>query len=68
MTPGSEARGFEFVGWKSPTPVIPAEAGIQAIPETKTNLDAGVRRHDKLSFCLEEERFQPATRPRSAKT
>jgi hypothetical protein len=34
-------------------PVIPAEAGIQAVLELepKTNLDAGVRRHDELHFA-----------------
>jgi hypothetical protein len=34
-------------------PVIPAEAGIQAALELEpqTNLDAGVRRHDKLHFA-----------------
>jgi hypothetical protein len=40
------------VDWKSTlAPVIPAEAGIQAVfeHELKTNLDAGVRRHDELS-------------------
>jgi hypothetical protein len=32
-------------------PVIPAEAGIQAVFgfELKTNLDAGVRRHDEIA-------------------
>jgi len=34
--------------------VIPAQAGIQAVfePELKANLDAGVRRHDKLLLHL----------------
>jgi hypothetical protein len=34
---------------EGPLPVIPAEAGTQAILELelKTNLDAGVRRHDE---------------------
>jgi len=35
-------------------PVIPAEAGIQTVfeLELKTNLDAGVRRHDEHSLRL----------------
>jgi len=44
-----------LVDWKSTLdPVIPAEAGIQAVfeLELKTNLDAGVRRHDELSLRL----------------
>jgi hypothetical protein len=48
--------GSEFTHWKStPISVIPAEAGIQAVSELehKTNLDAGVRRHDELSLRLE---------------
>jgi hypothetical protein len=39
-----------LVDWKSTLiPVIPAEAGIQAVfeLELKMNLDAGVRRHDE---------------------
>ena len=45
--------GSKFVDSKSILiPVIPAEAGIQAFfeLEQKTNLDAGVRRHDEL-YC-----------------
>jgi hypothetical protein len=47
---GSKPRGSELVDWKSTLiPVIPAEAGIQAVfeLELKANLDAGVRRHDE---------------------
>jgi hypothetical protein len=37
--------------------VIPVEAGIQAVfeLELKTNLDAGVRRHDEHSLRLKAE-------------
>jgi len=48
-------RGFEFVDSKwTLIPVIPAEAGIQAVfeLEPKTNLDAGRRRHDEPSLLL----------------
>jgi hypothetical protein len=41
-----------LVDWQSSlVPVIPAKTGIQAVfaLELKTNLDAGVRRHDELS-------------------
>jgi hypothetical protein len=44
-----------MVDWNSIlVPVIPAEAGIRAVfaLELKTNLDAGVRRHDELSLRL----------------
>jgi hypothetical protein len=39
--------------------VIPAEAGIQAVLEVepKTNLDAGVRRHDELLLRLKAMDF-----------
>jgi len=53
MILGSKPRNSEFVHWNSVlVSVIPAEAEIQAIlePESKTNLDAGSRRHDKLSL------------------
>jgi hypothetical protein len=49
-----------LVDWKSTlVPVIPAEAGIQAVldREVKTNLDAGVRRHDELSLRLKARDF-----------
>ncbi|HEV8724396.1 MAG TPA: hypothetical protein VGW77_27580 [Candidatus Binatia bacterium] len=54
-TLGAEPRGSELVDWKSTlVPVIPAQAGIQAVfeLELKTNLDAGVRRHDELLLRL----------------
>jgi len=47
-----------LVDWKSTlAPVIPAEAGIQAVfdRELKTNLDAGVRRHDELLTIPEKD-------------
>jgi hypothetical protein len=50
-----QAEGSEFVGWQSiRIPVIPAEAGIQAIfgIEPQTNLDAGFHRHDELWIRL----------------
>jgi len=56
----SKPRGSEFVDWKSTfVSVIPAEAGIQAVLELepKTNLDAGVRRHDELSLRLKARDF-----------
>jgi hypothetical protein len=48
--PRLEAEGFS---------VIPAEAGIQAVLEVepKTNLDAGVRRHDEHSLRLKARDF-----------
>ena len=49
-----------MVDWKSTlVSVIPAEAGIQAVLEVepKTNLDAGVRRHDELSLRLKARDF-----------
>jgi hypothetical protein len=44
--------------------VIPADAGIQAVldRELKTNLDAGVRRHDELSLHLRTRGFERFTR------
>jgi hypothetical protein len=62
MTFGSKPRGSRFVDWKSTLiPVIPAEAGIQAgfELEPKTNLDAGLRRHDELSLRLKATDFIP---------
>jgi len=49
-----------LVDWKSTlVPVIPAEAGIQTVfdHQLKTNLDAGVRRHDELSLRLKARDF-----------
>jgi hypothetical protein len=44
-------------------PVIPAEAGIQAVLELepKTNLGAGVRQHDELHFANDCPRGSPVT-------
>ena len=56
---GTKLRASEVIGWKAtPLPVIPAEAGIQAVFEfkMKTNLDAGIRRHDERSLCLKHAR------------
>jgi hypothetical protein len=41
--------------------VIPVKTGIQAVNEleTKTNLDAGLRRHDGFAF-LTGERIEPS--------
>ena len=53
-----------MIDWKSTLVfVIPAEAGNQAVfdLELKSNLDAGVRRHDILT-SPEGEGFQPPAR------
>jgi hypothetical protein len=62
--PSFKSHYTSSVDWKSTLiPVIPAEAGIQAVfeREPRTNLDAGLRRHDELSLRL-KARFQPFPR------
>ena len=58
--PRLQAEGSEFIDWKSTSvSVIPAHAGIQAVFVfgPGANLDAGVRRHDKLSLRLKARDF-----------
>jgi hypothetical protein len=54
-------EGYELIdrNWTQ-VPVIPANAGIQAIFELKPqpNLDAGFHRHDELSLHLKPRDFK----------